>query len=109
MIWTISGGVPRSSMLGAQAPRRGDLFFMQISDSHIGFSKAANADVTETMRAAIARINAMPVQPAFLLHTGERSGYSLLHWVADGLSYRAVTDATPADLDEFRREYAPES
>src|SRR6185437_6178267 len=52
-------------------PRRGDLFFMQISDSHIGFNKAANADVTETMRAAIAKINAMPVQPAFLLHTGD--------------------------------------
>jgi len=71
MIWTLSGGVPRSSILGAQPPRRGDLFFMQISDSHIGFNKAANADVTETMRAAIAKINAMPVQPAFLLHTGD--------------------------------------
>ena len=76
MLWTLSGGVPKSSILGAQAPANGDLFFMQISDSHIGFNKAANADVTETMRAAIAKINAMPVQPAFLLHTGDISQLS---------------------------------
>ena len=71
MLWSMSGGVPRSSLLGAQAPAKGDLFFVQISDSHIGFNKAANADVTETMRTAIAKINALPVQPSFLLHTGD--------------------------------------
>lgn len=71
MLWTLSGGVPRSSMLGAEAVSGGELFFMQISDSHIGFDKAANTDVTATMRAAIAKINALPVQPAFLLHTGD--------------------------------------
>ncbi|HWG34426.1 MAG TPA: cupredoxin domain-containing protein, partial [Gemmatimonadaceae bacterium] len=36
----------------------------------------ANTDVTETMRAAIAKINALPVQPAFLLHTGDISHLS---------------------------------
>jgi len=80
MLWALSGGVPRSSLLGAEsllkARSKGDLFFMQISDSHIGFDKAANTDVTETMRAAIAKINALPVQPAFLLHTGDISHLS---------------------------------
>jgi Icc protein len=71
LLWTISGGVPSSSRLGAEAPRKGQLFFMQISDSHIGFDKAANTDVTATLRGAIAKINALPVQPAFLLHTGD--------------------------------------
>ncbi len=71
LLWTISGGVPSSSRLGAQAPKKGDLFFMQISDSHIGFDKAANNDVTATLRAAITKINALKVQPAFLLHTGD--------------------------------------
>src|SRR6266566_10050474 len=42
LLWTISGGVPTSARLGAQEPRKGDLFFMQISDSHIGFDKPAN-------------------------------------------------------------------
>ena len=67
----LNGGVPSSSRLGAQTPKKGELFFMQISDSHIGFDKAANSDVTATLRSAIDKINAMPVQPAFLLHTGD--------------------------------------
>ncbi|MEO7042736.1 MAG: hypothetical protein ABI035_10785 [Gemmatimonadaceae bacterium] len=32
-------------------------------------------------------------------------GFSVLHWVWDGLSYWAVTDASSADLIELRREY----
>src|SRR6266513_1927005 len=71
LLWTISGGVPSSSRLGAQEPKKGELFFMQISDSHIGFDKPANTDVTATLRAAIAKINGLKVQPAFLLHTGD--------------------------------------
>jgi len=71
LLWTISGGVPRSSRLGAEEVRKGSLFFMQISDSHIGFDKAANTDVTATLRAAISKINSLEVQPAFLLHTGD--------------------------------------
>src|SRR6266540_3652962 len=54
MLWTMSGGVPISSMACAGSVPNGDLFFVQISDSHIGFNKAANADVTETMRTAVA-------------------------------------------------------
>lgn len=34
-------------------------------------------------------------------------GYSLQHWVTDGLSYWVVTDASPADLEAFRQDYAP--
>jgi len=76
MVWTMSGGVPKSSIAGAETVPDGDLFFVQISDSHIGFNKAANADVTETMRRAVAKINALPKQPAFLLHTGDISQLS---------------------------------
>jgi 3',5'-cyclic-AMP phosphodiesterase len=73
LLWTMSGGVPKSELLGARRPNEGDLFFVQISDSHIGFSKAANADVTATMQAAIGKINALPIAPSFLLHTGDIS------------------------------------
>ena len=73
LLWTMSGGVPKSGSLGARTPGKDELFFVQISDSHIGFNKAANADVTATMQAAIAKINALPVAPAFLLHTGDIS------------------------------------
>jgi plastocyanin len=49
----------------------GGLRFVQISDSHIGFDKPANTDVTATLRAAIATIKAAPEQPSFILHTGD--------------------------------------
>jgi 3',5'-cyclic-AMP phosphodiesterase len=76
MLWTVSGGVLTSCIAGGETAKEGDLFFVQISDSHIGFNKAANADVTETMRTAVAKINALPTQPAFLLHTGDISQLS---------------------------------
>ncbi len=45
--------------------------FVQISDSHIGFHQAANPDVAATLQETVAAINAMPVQPAFVMHTGD--------------------------------------
>ena len=81
VLWTVSGGVLVSKTL-AQITKAGslpavtDLSFLQISDSHIGFSKDANNNVTETFRIALDRINAMPAQPAFLLHTGDISQLS---------------------------------
>jgi plastocyanin len=76
MLWTISSGVLSSKTLGGIADlgrevAKSDLFFVQISDSHIGFSKEANKDVTATLQEAVSRINALPRQPAFLLHTGD--------------------------------------
>jgi len=47
------------------------LSFVQISDSHIGFNKPANTDVTATLLEAVAKINALPTPPAFVLHTGD--------------------------------------
>jgi len=36
------------------------------------------------------------------------SGYAVAHWTAGGLSFWAVTDATPADLEAFRAAYMAE-
>src|SRR5438552_7759950 len=57
---------------GTRLPK-GDFSFVQISDSHIGFNKPANPDVLGTLQAAISKINAMPVEPSFILHTGDLS------------------------------------
>jgi 3',5'-cyclic AMP phosphodiesterase CpdA len=77
-MWTLSGGILKGSPLGqsdhtAMMSHHGDgaLRFVQISDSHIGFDKPANTDVTATLRAAIAKIKAAPEPPAFVLHTGD--------------------------------------
>jgi len=76
-VWTLSNGILKGSPLGHSgrtpmtSPDEGALRFVQISDSHIGFDKPANTDVTATLRAAIANINAAPDPPAFVLHTGD--------------------------------------
>ncbi|HKE36976.1 MAG TPA: metallophosphoesterase [Candidatus Baltobacteraceae bacterium] len=46
-------------------------FFVQISDSHIGFHQPANPDVSATLQAAVTRINALPRTPDFVIHTGD--------------------------------------
>jgi Icc protein len=72
----LQGGVLKSFALSDVLQQKignmkGDLSFVQISDSHIGFNKAANPDVTATLREAIAKVNALPTPPSFVLHTGD--------------------------------------
>jgi plastocyanin len=76
-VWTMGGGVLRGMPVERairsdtkSAADRG-LRFVQISDSHIGFDRPANADVVGTLRAAVAKITSMPERPAFVLHTGD--------------------------------------
>ncbi len=73
LVWTLAGGVPVASVLGAEKTRRaaGSFSFVQISDTHIGFSKEANADVLGTARTAVERINAEAPDAALVLHTGD--------------------------------------
>jgi 3',5'-cyclic AMP phosphodiesterase CpdA len=49
----------------------GSPLFLQISDTHIGFAKDANPDVNGTLAQTIALVNAMPEQPALIVHTGD--------------------------------------
>lgn len=49
----------------------GELSFVQISDSHMGFNKAANPDVVGTLEAAVHKINSLETPPEFMLHTGD--------------------------------------
>ena len=72
----LQGGVLKSFALSDVLQQKigkisGDLSFVQISDSHIGFNKEANPDVTATLREAIAKVNALPTPPSFVLHTGD--------------------------------------
>ena len=77
LVWTMMGGVPTSKLFGAtgaaekDAATHGAFRFVQISDSHIGFNKAANQDVAGTLQLAIGKINALPDAPELLLHTGD--------------------------------------
>lgn len=75
VLWTVSGGVPRSlGLLGEAQAAEGasaGFTFLQISDSHIGFDRAANPHATDTLREAIGKVGALPEKPSFMIHTGD--------------------------------------
>lgn len=72
LLWTCTGGVFSSRTLAATTTALDNgLHFVHISDSHIGFKGGANQDVTGTLRATVDKINALPVAPAFIIHTGD--------------------------------------
>jgi 3',5'-cyclic-AMP phosphodiesterase len=81
LLWTMAGGVPVSKIFAATSRAAGtgkaslqsggEFSFVQISDSHIGFNKAANQDVAGTLKLAIDKINRLPAVPDLLLHTGD--------------------------------------
>ena len=74
-VWGLSAGIPTSFALNRlpflTVAQRKSVFFAQISDSHIGFNKEANKDVTATLQEAVAKLNSLPQAPALVLHTGD--------------------------------------
>ena len=75
-LFTLAGGVlaPVDLALAASgkgAPVSGRPLFLQISDTHIGFSKEANPDVSGTLQQTIELVNRMPEAPALTIHTGD--------------------------------------
>ena len=95
MVWSFAAGVPVSRVLGAEGGAA-DFTFVQISDSHIGFNRPANADVNATLGAAIAQINALERQPDFVLHTGDlthlakAAEFDTLDQILQGLRRREI-------------------
>jgi 3',5'-cyclic AMP phosphodiesterase CpdA len=79
VLWTISGGVPHSLGIMGEAQAQGSksLTFLQLSDSHVGFDKPANPNALGTLEEAIVKVNALPIKPAFAIHTGDISHLSL--------------------------------
>jgi len=82
-LFAVAGGVPSSIGLDAAiaAPYRphakaASFTFLQLSDSHIGFNKAPNADARATFREAVAKVKTLRVQPDFIIHTGDVSQLS---------------------------------
>jgi 3',5'-cyclic AMP phosphodiesterase CpdA len=80
LVWTLSGGIPVSQAfakkIGQHGKHDGELSFVQISDSHMGFNKPANPDVVATLQTAVNKINALEKPPEFMIHTGDISHLS---------------------------------
>jgi 3',5'-cyclic AMP phosphodiesterase CpdA len=76
-LFALSGGVltpinlAMAAAKGEDTAKLGKPLFVQISDTHIGFNKDANPDVSGTLTRTISLVNSMPVQPALTIHTGD--------------------------------------
>jgi len=73
-LWALNAGVASSRVIdvaATQAAPNASFTFLQISDSHIGFDKAANPDTRITLRQALAKVKALPTRPDFIIHTGD--------------------------------------
>jgi predicted MPP superfamily phosphohydrolase len=75
VVLTVAGGEVISHVAGpagaAHTSARPTLRFAQISDSHIGFTGAANANVAGTFTEAIHQVNSLGYTPDFVIHTGD--------------------------------------
>ena len=117
VLWTVSGGVLSSRMVSAAPRGQGDLRFVQISDSHMGFNKPANPDVNGTLQAAVDKINALPQQPEFLIHTGDLTHlakpgeFDSMDQILKGLKTKEIFtvpgehDVATDDGKEYRERY----
>jgi len=83
----VGGVVFASGLAGAAADRRrksgsgagSDFFFLQLSDTHWGYSGVSNPEADVTLPRAIETINAAAAQPDFIVFTGD-----LTHTTDDG-------------------------
>jgi len=69
------GGVVFASGLAgcatSGAAAEDEFYFVQLSDTHIGFKGAPNPDPAGTLPKAIAAVNALEIQPDFIVFTGD--------------------------------------
>lgn len=65
---TLAGSPARAAARGAAS----DYFFVQLSDSHWGFTgDAVNPEAKTTLRKAVATVNSLAAQPDFIMFTGD--------------------------------------
>jgi hypothetical protein len=69
------GGVVFASSLGpwgrALAAGGQDFFFVQMTDTHWGFEGPPNPEAKNTLKRAVAAVNALPSPPDFIMFTGD--------------------------------------
>jgi len=76
-LFVLAGGIltpidlAQAADAASAGKKPGRPLFVQISDTHIGFGKEANPDVTGTLQRTIALVNGMAEQPGLILHTGD--------------------------------------
>jgi 3',5'-cyclic AMP phosphodiesterase CpdA len=70
----VGGAVFASSLAGFAADAsaaKEDFFFVQVTDTHWGYSGPANPEAANTLQRAVAAVNALEVVPDFIVFTGD--------------------------------------
>jgi hypothetical protein len=62
---------PARQAWAAEGAAQDDFFFVQMSDSHWGFSGPPNPDAHGTLQKAVAAVNSLERQPDFIVFTGD--------------------------------------
>jgi hypothetical protein len=78
----VAGVVFASGLPRARAAERSngqnDFFFLQMSDTHWGFSRPPNPDAVVTLEKAVATVNGLEQQPDFIVFTGDLTTPSMI-------------------------------
>ncbi len=71
-LWGCNGGESAAAAPArAASPAANDFFFLQLSDTHVGFKGPPNPGAATTLPQVVARIKKAPVQPDFIVFTGD--------------------------------------
>jgi hypothetical protein len=65
----LGGTIPNLAPAASVAAR--DFWFLQLSDTHWGYDGPANPEASHTLIDTVATINASPLEPAFVVFTGD--------------------------------------
>ena len=112
-VWSISGGILTSRLIGsAEAAETKGFSFAQVSDSHLGFDKPVNTNVTGTFEEALKKVTSQADKPAFIIHTGDITHLSKPKEFDDGSQLLKATGlqvyTVPGEhdvLEEDRKSY----
>jgi Icc-related predicted phosphoesterase len=66
-----ASGLTGCASLGGMGSEQEDFYFVQLSDTHWGFSGPPNPDAHGTLQKAVAAVNSLEQQPDFVVFTGD--------------------------------------
>ncbi|HZX42333.1 MAG TPA: metallophosphoesterase, partial [Myxococcaceae bacterium] len=101
----LGSGLPGFSLAASKGQPAQDFMFLQLSDSHWGFSGPPNPEADRTLKEAVAAVNASKEKPDFIVFTGD-----LTHTTDDDALRRkrmAEFKAIVADLRVPKIYYLP--
>lgn len=67
----LGSGLPGFSLAASGGKKPEDFFFLQLSDSHWGFTGAPNPQADRTLKEAVQAVNASKARPDFVVFTGD--------------------------------------